>query len=48
MKRIEEGDVIGIVEDAIKVIEDGIGILKNCNSLFCYGPTYKKCEKENP
>jgi len=39
---------VGIIDNAIKVIKEGIALISDCGSLFCYGPTYKKCEAENP
>jgi len=40
---IEDGEPIVIIKDAIEVIKEAIKAIESCGSLFCYGPTFKKC-----
>lgn len=38
---------VGAAMDIFKVTKGIFSMLKNCKTLFCFGPSYDKCNSEN-
>ncbi|KRX06822.1 hypothetical protein PPERSA_11467 [Pseudocohnilembus persalinus] len=47
-KKILSGNVFGSIKDIVQLTKRLFTLLDNCSVLFCFGPTYERCENDHP